>query len=157
MAAQPNLHAVRFDLELRIERPVEAVFDYVTDVRNLPEWQESVVVAEWLEQGRRFRERRSFLGRTAQLELEVKAFEENRRFDVESVSGPVRFEIHHAFEQDGETTVLRVVAEAKLGGALRFAGRMAQGQAERQFQSDLDRLKRVLEKRPTSATTTAGA
>ena len=147
MAAQPNLHAVHFDLEVRIERPVEAVFDYVADVRNLPEWQESALEAEWLEEGKRFRERRSFLGRTAQLELEVKAFEENRRFDVESVSGPVRFEIHHSFEGDGDATSLRVSANAKIGGALRFAARMAQGQAERQFRGDLQRLKAVLERR----------
>src|ERR671939_374664 len=50
----------------------------------LPEWQESAVAAEWIEPGKRFRERRSFLGRTAELELEVTACEPNRRFDVKS-------------------------------------------------------------------------
>ena len=41
MAAQPNLQAVRFDLEVTIERPVEDVFAYVSEVTNLPDWQES--------------------------------------------------------------------------------------------------------------------
>jgi len=145
MAAQPNLHAVRFDLEVTIARPVAAVFAYVTDVRNLPEWQDSAIEAEWIEPQRRFRERRSFLGRTAETELEVTAFEPERRFDVKAVKGPVKFEIHHSFAADDGGTLLRVSAEAKTGGALRFAAAVAKSQVERQFRSDLDRLKRVLE------------
>ena len=136
---------MRFDLDVTIDRPVADVFAYVTDVGNLPQWQESCLAAEWIEEGTRFRERRSFLGRVAELELEVTAREEHRRFDVESVSGPVRFQIRHAFEQSSEATRLRVTAEAAIGGALRFAARMAQGQAERQFRGDLQRLKAVLE------------
>src|SRR4051794_22827192 len=147
MAAQPNLQGVRFDLEVRIEQPVAAVFAYVTDVRNLPHWQESAVGAEWIEEGSRFRERRSFLGRTADIELEVTALEQGRRFDVRAVTGPVRFEIRHSFEADGAATLLEVTADAPIGGALRFAARMARRQAERQFRSDLQRLKEVLEGR----------
>jgi uncharacterized membrane protein len=146
MAAQPNLHAVRFDLEVTIERPVAAVFAYVADVRNLPEWQESAVAAEWIEPGRCFREHRTLLGRTAETEMEVTAFEPERRFDVRAVTGPVRFEIRHAFAQANDGTRVRVNAEAKTGGALRFAAAMAKSQVERQFRSDLERLKRVLEK-----------
>ena len=138
---------MRFDLEVTIDRPVVDVFAYVSDVRNLPQWQESAEAAEWIEEGKRFRERRTFLGRTAQLELEVAAREENRRFDVQSVSGPVRFEIRHSFAEAGDGTRLSVIASAKVGGALRLAARMAQGQAERQFRSDLERLKELLERR----------
>ena len=145
---------MRFDLEVTIDRAVADVFAYVSDVRNLPQWQESADAAEWIDEGTRFSERRSFLGRTAKLELEVDAREENRRFDVRSVSGPVRFEIRHSFAEAGNGTRLSVTAEAKLGGALRFAGRMAQGQAERQFHSDLQRLKNILE---TASTAEAGA
>jgi uncharacterized membrane protein len=146
MAADPNLHAVKFDLEVNIERPVHDVYAYVSDVTNLPEWQESAVAAEWIEQGRRFRERRTFLGRTAELELDVTASELDRRFDVKAVKGPVRFEIKHEFGPNGDATALRVTAEAAVGGALRFAAGMAKRQAERQFRADLKRLKDVLER-----------
>ena len=145
MAAQPNLQAVRFDLEVTIERPVEDVFAYVSEVTNLADWQESAVAAEWIERGKRFRERRTFLGRTAEVELEVTSYEQVRRFDVKSVSGPVRFEIRHAFAASDDGTLLQVTAEAAVGGALRFAAAMAKKQAERQFRSDLERLKEVLE------------
>jgi uncharacterized membrane protein len=138
---------VRFELDVQIDRPVGDVFSYITDVRNVPEWQESADSAEWVEPGKRFRERRNFMGRTAELELEVTALEPNRRFDVRTVKAPVTFEIQHSFaEADGGTQV-HVVGEAKLGGALRLAAGMAKKQAERQFRSDFHRLKQILEER----------
>jgi uncharacterized membrane protein len=138
---------VKFDLEVTIERPVSEVFAYVTDVRNVPEWQESAVSAEWIEEGRRFRERRNFMGRTATIELEVTALEPDRRFDVRTVKAPVKFTIQHSFESQNGGTLVRVHGEAALGGALRFAAGMAKKQAERQFRGDFERLKARLERR----------
>jgi uncharacterized membrane protein len=147
MAAEPNLHSVRFDLEITIERPVADVFAYVSDVRNLPEWQGSAVAADWIEEGRRFRERRSFLGRTAETELEVTAAESNRRFDVKTVRAPVRYAIRHSFAAADGGTRLRVEAEAATGGPLRLAAAVAKKQAQRQLRADLERLKQLLEAR----------
>ena len=147
MAAQPNLPDMEFDLEVTIDRPVGEVFAYVTDVRHVPEWQESAVSAEWIEEGRSFRERRQFMGRTAEIKLEVTALEPERRFDVRAVGAPVKFEIHHLFEAADEGTRLHVHGEAALGGKLRFAAGMAKRQAERQFRGDFERLKARLEGR----------
>jgi uncharacterized membrane protein len=138
---------MKFDLDVTIDRPVGEVFAYVTDVRKVPEWQESAESAEWIEEGKRFRERRQFMGRTAELELEVTALEPGRRFDVRAVKSPITFEIRHSFDGAGGGTLLRVHGEAKLGGALRFAAGVAKRQAERQFRSDFQRLKAVLERR----------
>src|SRR5436190_1433451 len=107
----------------------------------------SAETAEWIEQGRRFRERRHFMGRTAELELEVTALELDRRFDVRTVNAPVTFAIRHSFEAVEAATRLRVHGEAKLGGALRVAAGMAKRQAERQLRHDFDRLKEMLERR----------
>jgi uncharacterized membrane protein len=138
---------VEFDLEVSIDRPVSEVFAYVTDVRNVPEWQESAESAEWIEEGSRFRERRHFMGRTAALELAVTALEPERRFDVRTVNSPVQFEIRHSFEGLDGGTILRVQGNAKLGGVLRFAAGMAKRQAESQFRKDFERLKQRLERR----------
>ena len=136
---------MEFDLEVSIDRPVGEVFAYVTDVRNVPAWQESAESAEWIEEGRSFRERRSFMGRSAEIELEVTALEADRRFDVRAVRAPVKFEIRHSFEGRDSGTLLRVHGEAKLGGALRLAAGMAKRQAEGQFRKDFQRLKALLE------------
>ena len=138
---------MQFDLEVTIARPVGEVFAYVTDVRNVPEWQESAVSADWIEEGRRFRERRHFMGRTAEIELEVTALEQDRGFDVRGSKAPVTFEIHHSFEGRDGGTLVRIHGEAALGGALRFASGMAKKQAERQFRGDFERLKARLERR----------
>lgn len=138
---------MEFELEVSIHRPVAEVFAYVADVRNVPEWQESAQSAEWIEEGRRFRERRNFMGRTGEIELEVVALEPERRFDVRTVKSPVTFEIRHSFEGADGGTLVRVHGEAKLGGALRFAAGMARRQAESQFRKDFERLKAVLERR----------
>jgi uncharacterized membrane protein len=138
---------MEFDLEVTIDRPADVVFAYVTDIRNVPEWQESAVSAEWLEQGQRFRERRHFMGREADLELEVIAVEPARRFDVRAVNAPVKFEIRHSFQQVDGGTRVHVHGEAKLGGALRLAAGMARRQAEHQFRRDFQRLKELLERR----------
>jgi uncharacterized membrane protein len=136
---------VELDLEVTIDRPVADVFAYVTNVRNVPEWQQSAVSAEWLEEGRRYRERRQFMGRQADVELEITALEPDRRFDVRAVKSPVELEIRHSFDAVDGRTRLRVHAEAKLGGALRLAAGMAKKQAESQFRRDFERLKTVLE------------
>jgi len=138
---------VEFELEVTIERPVPDVFAYVTDIRNVPDWQESAVSTEWLEEGRLFRERRHFMGRDADIELEVTALEPERRFDVRTAKGPVTFEIRHSFEGVDGGTRVRVRGEAKLGGALRLAAGMARRQAEHQFRRDFDRLKELMERR----------
>jgi uncharacterized membrane protein len=141
---------VKFDLDIVIERSVEEVFEYVTDVRNLPEWQESAIEADWVEgaspgKGARLRERRELAGRSIESELEVTAYEPDRRFDVKALSGPIRFEVRHSFEAAGGATRLRLAAEGEAGGVLRFAGPLVARQAERQFRADLERLKQVLE------------
>jgi uncharacterized membrane protein len=138
---------MQFDFDVTIDRPVSDVFAYVTDVRNVPEWQESAESAEWLEEGKVFRERRQFMGRAAELTLKVVALEPDRRFDVRTVRSPVSFEIRHSFEARDGGTLLHVQGKAELGGMLRFAAGMAKRQAERQFRSDFERLKAVLERR----------
>jgi uncharacterized membrane protein len=160
MAAQPNLPSMHFDFEVRIDRPVAEVFAYLTDVRNVPQWQESAVSADWIDEGRRFREERHFMGRTAELELEVTALEPERRFDVRAVKAPVKFEIRHSLEGLDGGTLIRVHGEAKLSGALRFAAGMVQKQAEGQFRRDFERMKSLLEENaagpdPSSSISTA--
>ena len=138
---------MEFELEVTIARPVAHVFAYLVDIRNVPEWQESAVSAEWLEEGRRFRERRHFMGRDADIELEVTTLEPERRFDIRTVKAPVKFEIHHSFDGVDGSTRVRVHGEAKLGGALRLAAGIARRQAEHQFRRDFERLKELLEGR----------
>ena len=138
-----------FALSLQIARRPDEVFAYLTDVDRLPEWQSTAVEAEAdgpVELGSRIRERRTFMGRDVKSELEVTAYEPPRRFDVRGRAGPVGFAIAHALEPSPTGTHLGVKVDVRLGAMMRIAAAGLLKLAEREFRSDLDRLKELLER-----------
>ena len=145
----------RFEHTVEIARAPEEVFAYLTDLRNLPEWQASLVEVRperegAVEVGTRFREVRSAMGRRVESAVEVTELEPPRVFTVRATSGPLPFTVRHTLDGTDGATRLRVEAEGEPRGALRFAGPMVMRAAERQFRSDFERLKTVLETRASS-------
>lgn len=140
---------IRIELELAIERPAEAVFERLADIEHLPDWQASAAethVDGPIEAGSRFTEVRRLLGREGRTELEVVVFEPPRRLTLHSLSGPVRVDVDHELEAQGEGTLLKVVAEAEPASFLRLAGPVVKRQAERELRRDFARLKELLER-----------
>jgi uncharacterized protein YndB with AHSA1/START domain len=141
---------VRFEFAVEIARPVEDVFAYVTDVHNLPRWQRATSEAAWVEnggprQGARIRQTTAFLGRTAELELEVTAYEPERRFDLRTLKGPVSFTVQHSFEPVDGGTRIQFVGEGRVARLFRLAEGAVAKQAERESRADFERLKSILE------------
>jgi uncharacterized protein YndB with AHSA1/START domain len=132
-----------------IERPASEVFDYLTDVSRLPEWQSSAESAELeegeLRVGARIREVRTFMGRRAASTLEVTEYEPPRQFSLRVVEGPIRYSIEHALEPlDGRTRVT-FVGRGEARGVPRLMQGAVRRAVERQFVKDLELLKRTLE------------
>jgi hypothetical protein len=98
-----------------------------------------------LAEGVRIYERRHFLGHDGETELEVTAFEPNRRLALRTLKGPVRLEIDHILEEQDGRTRLRVTAEGKPHGLLRLAGPAVTARARQELRRDFDRLKAILE------------
>jgi carbon monoxide dehydrogenase subunit G len=139
---------IRIELTIAIERSPEDVFELLTDIGRLPEWQTSAIEAHSdgpLEQGSRVTEKRRLLGREVDSELEVVAYEPPRRLTLRSLGGPVNFTVDHELAAKGGGTELTFVTEAQPRGALRLAGPVLARTAEQQFRQDFDRLKEVLE------------
>ena len=139
---------LRAELTIEIARSVEDVFDYLTDVEKLPEWQGSVVSSRAngpLREGSRIVEQRSLLGHEAETELEVTAYEPGRRFALRTLSGPVDLVIDHQLERDGSNARLHVTASGKLAGLLRFGGRAVEAKARHELRRDFELLKKNLE------------
>jgi carbon monoxide dehydrogenase subunit G len=144
------MRPLRMEHTVRIDRSPADVFGYLTAVERLPEWQSSAVEVSAegeLGVGTRIREIRNFLGRRAESTLEVTEYEPARKFSLRVLSGPLPFEVRHTLTPEGEGTRLDWVAEADTSRFPKLAVRMMAGTAERQFKSDLERLKRVLEGR----------
>lgn len=133
---------------LEIERPAEEVFDYLTDVARLPEWQESadrVEVDGELREGARFREVRSFMGRRATSTMEVTEHQRPARFSLHVVEGPVKYAVEHALEDVGGRTRVSFVGRGDLNRVPRLMRGTVRRMVERQFVKDLEALKRRLE------------
>ena len=140
---------MRLERDIVIDKPASEVFAFVSEPRNLPAWQHSVVEVSRddgpVEVGTRFAEVRHFLGKQLVSTVEVIELEPDRCFTVRIVDGSVRATVYHLLEALGERTRLTVVGEVKVSGLLRLAaGAMAKA-AEHEGQADLARLKTLLE------------
>jgi carbon monoxide dehydrogenase subunit G len=135
---------VRAQLTIEIARTPEDVFDYLTDVSNLPSWQSGVHAAR--RDGDRINESRHMLGRELSTTLAIDAEERPTVFAIRALDSPVPFTVRHELEPDGAGgTRLHVVGEGDAGMLPGFAAGIMARRAEKQFRKDFERLKRLLE------------
>ena len=136
------------ELTVEIARTPEEVFDYLTDVSNLPSWQSGVHSAS-LEGspgvGAKVVESRHMLGRELRTTLEVDAYDRPRLFTLRALDSPVPFSVSHELEPSGKGTLLTVRGEGDAGMLPGFAAGIVARRAEKQFRKDFERLKRLLE------------
>ena len=141
---------VRIDFTVEVERDAQEIFEYLIDLARLPEWQSSAVESHAdgpLTEGARIVERRRILGREVESELEVTAFEPPCRLTLKGLRGPVRFTVDHRLVEDGDSTLVRVVAEAKPGTCMKLAEPLLARTAEEELRKDFDRMKEIVESR----------
>jgi uncharacterized protein YndB with AHSA1/START domain len=139
---------IRIEFTVEIARPPEDVFATLTDLGRVPDWQESAVESRSdgpLRQGAHVKERRRIMGREFETELEVTAYEPPRLLTLKALKAPVPFTVEHELSANGGGTSLRVKAEGRPSGKLRFAGPMVKRQAEQELRGDFQRLKDQLE------------
>jgi carbon monoxide dehydrogenase subunit G len=139
---------VRIEFTIDVARPVEEVFEHLTDLRRQPEWQASAVESrsdEPLAEGVRIVECRRVMGKEIHNELEVTGFDPPRQLTLKALNGPVRFTVDHRLAEADGGTRLRVVAEGKAGGLMRLGEPMLARTAEAELRKDFERLKELLE------------
>lgn len=139
---------IRVEHTLEIDRPAEDVFDYLTTIESLPDWQASALEASREGDpgvGMQVHETRKFLGRRVESTLEVTEYERPRRFSLRTISGPVPFEVRHTLEEIAGRTRLSFEGTGETGGFFKLAEPVVARRAERQFIGDLETLKDVLE------------
>jgi carbon monoxide dehydrogenase subunit G len=135
---------VRAELTIEIARTPEDVFDYLTEVANLPLWQSGVHSAS--REGDRIHESRHLLGRELSTTIAVEEEERPHVFAIRALDSPVPFSVRHTLESDGAGgTRLTVVGEGEAGMLPGFAAGIMARRAEKQFRKDFERLKRLLE------------
>ena len=140
----------RFDVSTTIKRPIEEVFAVLSDASNRLKWASGEVEAPkktsdgpigvgttWHGVGRLF-------GRQFDTDLEYTEFEANRKIALTAKS-PFPTMITITLEPVAGGTRVNQTVEAEPGGFFKLAEPLLVTMAKRQFQSDLDNLKDLME------------
>lgn len=116
------------DEEVAIDRPRDAVFDYLADLDHYPEWQPAVKRAELVDGGQpkagsRIRLVVAGPGRDVDVDGEITALVRPERLALRSLSGPAKVQAAAQFERGASpsATRLRLHVELQPTGLLRFA------------------------------------
>jgi uncharacterized protein YndB with AHSA1/START domain len=141
---------MKFKTAVRIERPVEEVFEYVSDPRNFPAWNSAVQTVRETTPGSdgvgaTYWMVRELPSGRAENDLEVLALRRPTEFDIRTTSGPTPFTYRYRFSTEGAATVLELGAEVELGGIAGALGPLASRAVKRGVDSNFADLKRILE------------
>jgi uncharacterized protein YndB with AHSA1/START domain len=139
-----------FETSVRIERPLEEVFDYVSDPTTYPRWNSAVQSVQATSAGAdgigaTYLMERELPSGAAQNELEVVDVNRPSLFVIRTTSGPTPFQYRYVLSDEGGATLLRLAAEVELGGRAGALGPLASRAVKRGVDSNFADLKRILE------------
>jgi uncharacterized protein YndB with AHSA1/START domain len=140
---------IQYDISVFINQPVEKVFAYLADARNLRAWQADLVENEQLTEGpirvgTRFREVRRTGPRQSEIQAEITAFEPNKRFSTKTIVGP-RATISYAFHAEQGGTRVAYQFSLQPSGLMRLLEPLMAGSIKKDAETDFQKLKRILE------------
>jgi uncharacterized protein YndB with AHSA1/START domain len=143
---------IKQEKSIVIHRPIEEVFDYVSDQRNTPQWQSGLVEVRRTTEGplgvgTKHTFVRNFMGRKMEASNEYVAYEPNKLITFKTTSGPVRLEASYLFEPTAEGTKVTGRIEMKAAGLFGFAEPLIAVALRRESDAAVSALKRQLEKR----------
>jgi uncharacterized protein YndB with AHSA1/START domain len=140
----------RFETSVSLRCPIEEVFAYIADPRNLPHWNSAVLTVSKTrgrenEVGSTYRMERELPSRRVLNELEVSAREQPTGFGIRTTAGPTPFTYNYGFSAANGETVVQLDAVAELDGPAALLGPLAARAVKRGVDDNFAELKRILE------------
>jgi uncharacterized membrane protein len=144
---------MRVEESIEINRPLEEVFTYVSDVTNFPQWTAHTLDVRTdtpgpPQQSHRFTLAIKSVGRRFETPYERTSYEPNRRYTDRAVGGPIpdqRWD--YTFQEVPRGTRLTRAVEAEPGGLVKLLEPFIERTVQRQLRKDLQTLKDLLEAR----------
>jgi uncharacterized protein YndB with AHSA1/START domain len=141
---------ISFETSVRIERPVEEVFAFVSDPLLFTQWNSAVQAVhgtsgETGELGSTYSMQRQIPTGQVENDLEVFAREEPNEFGIRTTSGPTPFVYRYRFASHGADAVVHLDASVELPGVAAVLGPLAARGVRRGVDANFAALKRVLE------------
>jgi hypothetical protein len=136
-----------------IDRAPESVAAYEFEPENDANWIGGVRTAERLTDGpinvgSRVRRRGGFLGRPIEWIMDVTAFEPGRRLAMHAVKSPFPMDVTYGLEPHAGGTRASIRIQGEASGMYGLLGPLTPWMVRRSVQSDLGRLKRLVEAAP---------
>jgi uncharacterized protein YndB with AHSA1/START domain len=132
-----------------INRPIDAVFAFVTTIANFPRWTAAQEVRETSQGpvgiGTTFEQVTQFLGQRFESTAEVTEYEPNSTFTFRSTPGPVPFESRFIFESVAGGTRVTTRGVGEPGNFIQLATPMLTPLAKKQMEEQMSSLKKLLE------------
>ncbi|MBZ0318811.1 MAG: SRPBCC family protein [Anaerolineae bacterium] len=133
-----------------INRPIEEVFAYVSDLTNAPEWQTGLIevrktTAEPLGIGTQFTFVRKFLGRKLEASNEFTVYKPNEIVTFKTTSGPIAVEASYLFGTELQGTRVTCKIEMKPEGFSKLAEPLIAASVRREMSAEFAYLKDLLE------------
>jgi uncharacterized protein YndB with AHSA1/START domain len=137
---------ITFDTDVRIERPIEDVFSYVSNPGNFPYWNSAVNAVRESEPGSTYVMERQLPTGRAVNELKIVALERPREFAIRTTSGPTPFSYVYRFSAENGETVVRLDAEVELQGVASLLPQLARRAVKKGVEDNFTTLKTILER-----------
>jgi carbon monoxide dehydrogenase subunit G len=144
----------RVERTARIGATPDAVFSYLSDLDNLPEWQSGIVSAEvtsgdGIGVGSTARVVRDVMGQRIEAPLTVSTYEPPRRLAIGGEVSGVTADAHIELEPAADgTTDLRFAMEIRARGMSRFIEPMIAGAAGGEIDASIRRIQERFAARP---------
>lgn len=141
---------LRVETSVRINRPSDEVFDFISNFENNPLWQSGQVEARFtsegpLRVGSTYNQVAKFLGRRIESTFEVLEYEPGRKVKAASTSGSFPITFTRMVEaRDGGAEVSAVV-EGDASGFFKLAEPLLARMVQRSVDADYRNLKQILE------------
>lgn len=132
-----------------IDRPIEDVFEVLSNVENNPKWSSAFLEVTKTSDGpigvgTTWRGVGKFLGKRTEVEIEEVEYEPNRKVTQKSVS-PFPANQQMSFESEGGGTRVNLIFEADPGGYFKLAEPLLVGMGKRNIEGELANLKDLME------------
>ena len=140
---------IQHEVSVHLNRPVDQVFAFLIDARNLLTWQSNLIEVEQLTEGppragTRIREVRRIGRGPSEILTVITVFEPDKRFDTKTVTQP-QVSVSYSFEAEGGGTRVNFKFVMLTSGMMRLLEPVIARSIRKQFASDFEKLQHVLE------------
>jgi carbon monoxide dehydrogenase subunit G len=141
---------MKFTTSVRIRRPSEDVFAFVSDPLNFPRWNSAVRTVRKIgggdgEIGSTYTMERDLPSGAARNGLEIFARERLTEFGIRTTSGPTPFSYRYGFSTADGSTLVELDADVKVDGVAALLGPLVGPAVKRGVDDNFAALKRILE------------